>query len=221
MPKQRLRRLPSSAINHGIAILLLASVPAHAEENLRIYTKGTVTRPKGSFELKISDIARIGKSSGDYAFHDIRPEFEYGITDRLTVGFELMLFDHDYSVDDPELNPMYETQQEHGGRFDQGRLTVRTRQEIRTFTNRRTQSRNRLRIQWQQTPHNRRFKPFISNEWFYDVDHGTFTRTRWDVGLNLPPYGRISTKIFYKVVVNRDQGFDARQPSVGVHLAVR
>ena len=29
-----------------------------------------------------------------------------------------MLFDHDYSVDDPELNPMYETQQEHGGRFD-------------------------------------------------------------------------------------------------------
>lgn len=118
MPKQRLRRLPSSAINHGIAILLLASVPVHAEENLWIYTKGTDTRPKGSFELKISDIARIGKSSGDYAFHDIRPEFEYGITDRLTVGFELMLFDHDYSVDDPELNPMYETQQEHGGRFD-------------------------------------------------------------------------------------------------------
>jgi len=108
-----------------------------------------------------------------------------------------------------------------GWRFDQGRLTVRTRQEIRTFTNRRTQSRNRLRIQWQQTPNNRRFKPFISNEWFYDVDHGTFTRTRWDVGLNLPPYGRISTKIFYKVVVNRDRGFDARKPSVGVHLAVR
>ena len=111
----RVAKLPTP---YWISILLLASVSVQAEENLWIYTKGTDTRPKGSFELKISDIARIGKSSGDYAFHDIRPEFEYGVTNRLTVGFELMLFDHYYSVDDPDLNPMYETQQEAGGRFN-------------------------------------------------------------------------------------------------------
>lgn len=92
--------------------------PALAEENLWMYTKGTDTRPKGSFELKLTDIWRYGKDSGQYSFHDIRPEVEYGITDKLTVGAELMIFDHDYSVDDVDLNPMYETQQTKGGRFD-------------------------------------------------------------------------------------------------------
>lgn len=116
MKHTRLSRLIRRS--HLAGLLLLTSFSVHAEENLWLYTKGTDTRPKGSFELKISDIARIGKSSGDYVFHDIRPEFEYGITDRLTIGFELMLFDHNYSVDDPDLNPMYETQEAEGGRFN-------------------------------------------------------------------------------------------------------
>ncbi len=71
---------------------------AQAEENLWIYATGTDTRPKGSTELKISDVMREGKNAGDYTFHDIRPEIEYGITDRLTVGASVLIFDHDYNV---------------------------------------------------------------------------------------------------------------------------
>ena len=41
---------------------------------------------------------------------------EYGITDRLTVGAEIMFFHHDYSVTD-EIEPMVETQGGIGGRF--------------------------------------------------------------------------------------------------------
>jgi hypothetical protein len=88
----------------------------HAEENLWLYTKGTDTRPEGSTELKISNTTRIGKNGGDYVFHDIRPEIEYGFTDRLTIGAELMIFDHDYSVSS-STNPMHETQGGDNGRF--------------------------------------------------------------------------------------------------------
>ncbi len=91
---------------------------AHAEENLWIYTTGTDTRPKGSTELKLSNVTRIGKNSGDYTFHDIRPEIEYGITDRLTVGASVLIFDHDYSVGDNGPDPMLETQGGPGGRFN-------------------------------------------------------------------------------------------------------
>lgn len=97
---------------------ILSSGVTQAEENLWVYTKGTDTRPQGSFEVKLSDTIRIGKGSGDYVFHDIRPEIEYGITDKLTVGAELIIFDHNYSVNNSELNPMFETQGGAGGRFD-------------------------------------------------------------------------------------------------------
>lgn len=112
-----MRSLPALLGIFALPLMFHTNI-AQAEENLWLYAKGTDTRPKGSWELKITDIIRVGKDSGDYTFHDIRPEIEYGVTDRLTVGAELMFFDHDYSVDDPDLNPMYETQQEHGGRFD-------------------------------------------------------------------------------------------------------
>ncbi|MFT5622509.1 MAG: hypothetical protein ACI9FZ_000430 [Bacteroidia bacterium] len=95
----------------GLAALGLSYLPTlNAEENLWIYTKGTDTRPQGSWEAKLSSISRLDKGSGDYAFHDVRPEIEYGITDKLTVGVEFMIFNHDYSVNDPELEPMYSTQ---------------------------------------------------------------------------------------------------------------
>jgi hypothetical protein len=102
------------------ALLLIGMgiLTVHGGENLWIYTKGTDTRPQGSWELKLSDISRLGKDSGDYVFHDIRPEVEYGITDRLTIGVEAMIFSHDYSVDDPDLNPMYETQGGDGKSFE-------------------------------------------------------------------------------------------------------
>ena len=100
------------------APLLLASQQTLAEENLWIYARGTDTRPQGSLEFKLSDIIRIDKHSGDYTFHDIRPEIEYGITNRLTVGAEIMIFDHNYKVDSPDLEPMFETQGGAGSRYN-------------------------------------------------------------------------------------------------------
>lgn len=61
-----------------------------AGENQWLYTKGTNSRPQGSFEFKLSDMVKVGKNSGDYVTHDIRPEIEYGITDKLSVSAELV-----------------------------------------------------------------------------------------------------------------------------------
>lgn len=102
----------------GAATTLLAGQIVMAEENLWVYAKGTDTRPEGSMEFKLSDTIREGKNSGDYTFHDIRPEVEYGITDSLTIGAELIFFDHNYSVDSEDLQPYYDTQGGEGGRFN-------------------------------------------------------------------------------------------------------
>ena len=85
---------------------------SQAGENLWMYTQGTDTRPKGSTELKWGTIGRFGKYSGDYSFYDHRPEIEYGITDKLTVSGELMIFSHNYSVDNAENDPMATTQRD-------------------------------------------------------------------------------------------------------------
>ncbi len=108
----RANRLAQAVLAAG-----LVAGPAMAEENLWVYTKGTDTRPKGSFEFKLSDTIRVGKHSGDYEFHDIRPEIEYGVTDKLTIGAEILIFHHDYSVNDPDLQPVFDTQGGEGGRF--------------------------------------------------------------------------------------------------------
>lgn len=92
---------------------------ASAEENLWVYAKGTDTRPKGSTEVKLGVISRRGKGNGngDYTFNDIRPQIEYGLTDRLTIGAELMIFNHDYAITDPDLQPNFDTQGGAGGHF--------------------------------------------------------------------------------------------------------
>lgn len=102
----------------GMGALMIASSFVQAEENLWIYAKGTDTRPQGSVEVKLSDIVRISKDSGDYVFHDIRPEIEYGVTDKLTIGAEVIIFDHDYSLKNADLDPMYSTQGGEGGSFN-------------------------------------------------------------------------------------------------------
>ncbi|MEM7010156.1 MAG: hypothetical protein AAF585_01630 [Verrucomicrobiota bacterium] len=66
------------------------------DENLWIYTKGTAAREKGDWELKLREIARIGKGEGSYVFHDFRPEIEYGITDSFTIGASAWIWHHDY-----------------------------------------------------------------------------------------------------------------------------
>ncbi|MEH6357559.1 MAG: DUF6662 family protein [Pseudomonadales bacterium] len=100
------------------ATALLAQT-AQAGENLWVYSKGTDTRPQGSYEFKLSNVTRVGKGSGDYRFNDLRPEIEYGVTDKLTVSGELVFFDHSYSVDNPDLQPFFDTQGEADGRFNQ------------------------------------------------------------------------------------------------------
>ncbi|HAI97884.1 MAG: hypothetical protein CL866_00470 [Cycloclasticus sp.] len=101
------RFLPSTCL---ILLTVLTLPSVHAGENQWLYAKGTDTRPKGSFEFKISDIIKVGKGSGDYVSHDFRPEIEYGITDKLSVNAELVFFDHNYSVDDAENDPVFSTQ---------------------------------------------------------------------------------------------------------------
>lgn len=86
-------------------------------ENLWVYAKGTDTRPQGSYEFKLSDVIRLDKGDGDYTFQDIRPEIEYGVTDKLTIGASALIFKHDYKIDDEELQPMFDTQGGEGQRF--------------------------------------------------------------------------------------------------------
>jgi hypothetical protein len=114
----------SRFLSAAAAVAVLGSQAVSAGENLWVYTKGTDTRPQGSWEFKLSDIIRHGKSNSDYTFHDIRPEVEYGITDRLSIGAEIMIFDHDYEVgvfgdidEDAQLEPYIETQGGPGQRF--------------------------------------------------------------------------------------------------------
>ena len=105
-------------------IVLLTVTPIYlwsglalADENLWLYAQGADTRPKDTWELKLGDLSRIDKGSGNYIYNEARPEIEYGITDRLTLGAKLIIMDHHYSVDDPELNPMFETHGGDGGEF--------------------------------------------------------------------------------------------------------
>lgn len=101
-------------------LLLIQSMQyVYAGENLWLYARGTDTRPKDTYEAKLNYIARVDKDSGDYIFHDIRPEIEYGFTDKFTMSGALLLFGHDYSGIEEGNNPVYETQEENGGSVDQ------------------------------------------------------------------------------------------------------
>ena len=103
---------------YAVSLLTLASGASVAGENQWLYAKGTDTRPQGSYEFKLSDTIKVGKNSGDYVTHDIRPEIEYGITDKLTVSAELVFFDHNYSLNNSDNDPMFSTQGGAGKRFD-------------------------------------------------------------------------------------------------------
>lgn len=99
--------------------LLALALPsaAHADESLWIYTKGAETLPKGETEVKAGVVSRRGKADSDYVFNDVRLEVEHGITDRLQAYGEFIVFNHDYSTTNPDLQPFYDTQGGAGGRF--------------------------------------------------------------------------------------------------------
>ena len=99
-------------------LLLCITFNAYTDESVWVYTKGADTLPKGALEYKLNIISRQNKDSGDYIFNDIRPEIEYGISDKLTLSAEVMVFDHNYSVENENLQPMFDTQGGEAGRFN-------------------------------------------------------------------------------------------------------
>jgi hypothetical protein len=64
---------------------------APADENLLGYVKGAETLPQGSWEIYQWFTSRTDKGSGDYAAVNTMTEFEYGVTDRLSVSTSLTL----------------------------------------------------------------------------------------------------------------------------------
>ena len=98
-------------------VLTLASTAAvRADEYLWLYTRGADTLPQGVWEAKFAMLSRLGKASGNYVFNEFRPELEYGLTDRLTLGAEISIFDHHYSK--VRWAPMIDTQGGPDGSFD-------------------------------------------------------------------------------------------------------
>ena len=70
---------------------MVAGATASADENLFGYVKGAETLPEGSRELYQWLTWRTGKGAGHYRALDARTEFEYGVTDRLSVSADLKL----------------------------------------------------------------------------------------------------------------------------------
>lgn len=104
------------SIRFALALLplcfLALSAPAHADENLLGYTIGAETLPQGASEAYLWLTHHGGKRRGDYARQDLRIEYEYGITDRLSASIYLNGYRHDYDcgtdgcagpVSDPEI----------------------------------------------------------------------------------------------------------------------
>ena len=106
--------------NHALwATLGALALPtaAHADESLWIYTKGAETLPKGETEVKAALISRRGKAQSDYVFNEVKLEVEHGFNDRLTGYAELVIYDHNYSTTNPDLQPLFDTQGGAGGQF--------------------------------------------------------------------------------------------------------
>ncbi len=97
--------------------MLALPCAARADESLWIYTKGAETLPKGETEVKAALISRRGKAQSDYVFNEVKLEVEHGFTDRLTGYAELVIYDHNYSTTNPDLQPLFDTQGGAGGRF--------------------------------------------------------------------------------------------------------
>ncbi len=94
---------PARAGCFGAAALFLCplSTTATADEYQWLCARGADTLPQGAWELNASNINRRHKDPGDYPFHDLRAEVEYGVADRSSVLAEAILFRHEHSGEDP------------------------------------------------------------------------------------------------------------------------
>jgi len=67
----------------AVAVAILGSCPASADENLLAYVYGAETLPRGKWEAYQWITLREGKAAGSYRAFDLRTEIETGLTDRL------------------------------------------------------------------------------------------------------------------------------------------
>ena len=72
------------------------AVPASADEPLLGYTMGAETLPAGASDAELWITHHGDKRRGDYARQSVRFEYEYGLTDRLTLAAYLNGYRHDY-----------------------------------------------------------------------------------------------------------------------------
>lgn len=71
-------------------------LPAHADEPLLGYTAGAETLPAGASDAELWLTHHGDKRRGDYARQNVRFEYEYGLSDRLTLAAYLNGYRHDY-----------------------------------------------------------------------------------------------------------------------------
>ena len=86
----KMKCLQHSLVAAFVGGLILTTLPARADENLFGYVKGAETLPKGHVDVYETTTARFGKSSGEYQGWDFETEAEYGITDKLQVGLDII-----------------------------------------------------------------------------------------------------------------------------------
>lgn len=81
-------------IGSSAALLLssLYSTPAYADESFFAYAIGSDTQQKGHGEASIRLTDRFGKDAGKYNGIDFLGDVEYGLSNRLSVGFDVELF---------------------------------------------------------------------------------------------------------------------------------
>jgi hypothetical protein len=84
----------------GLAVAMLGLCAARADERSFSFVYEPVVLPKGAVEFEQWLSGRIGRDGGDYARWDLREEFEFGLTDRLTTALYLNFKDEFFSPDD-------------------------------------------------------------------------------------------------------------------------
>ena len=77
--------------------MAMVALPAGADENLLGYTAGAETLPKDASEAYLWITHHGDKRRGNYARQHVRFEYEYGLSDRLSVAAYLNGFRHNYN----------------------------------------------------------------------------------------------------------------------------
>lgn len=94
------RPSPLAAVACAAALLASTALPARADEHLFGWVRGAETLPAKHFDAYQFGTLRTGKRAGDYFGWDFNTELEYGVTDKLQVGFAVE--QHYFDIQDVE-----------------------------------------------------------------------------------------------------------------------